>query len=205
MFTGIVEEAGVVEKIQPTAKSIELTVRTGATGRGLKVGGSLAVNGCCLTAVKVAARGRFKLARFDLLQETWRRTNLQFARPGSLVNLERPLRAGGEFGGHFVTGHIDGVGKIIRWERAGQDHVLDLAAPADVMRYLVFKGSVAVDGISLTVAGVQKKSFRIWIIPHTFEVTVLRERKVGDAVNLEADLLGKYAEKFLRPGRGLES
>jgi riboflavin synthase len=113
------------------------------------------------------------------------------------VNLERPLRADGEFGGHFVTGHIDGVGKIIRWERVGLDHVLDIAAPAEVMRYIVFKGSVAVDGISLTVAGVQKKSFRIWIIPHTYEITALRERKVGDAVNLEADLLGKYAEKFI--------
>ena len=95
-----------------------------------------------------------------------------------------------------MTGHIDGVGKIIRWERAGQDHVLDIAAPPEVMRYMVFKGSVAVDGISLTVAAVQKKSFRIWIIPHTYEITALRERKVGDAVDLEADLLGKYVEKF---------
>jgi riboflavin synthase len=92
---------------------------------------------------------------------------------------------------------VDGLGKIIRWERAGKDHVLDIAAPADVMRYLVLKGSIAVDGISLTVAAVQKKNFRIWIIPHTFEITALRERKVGDAVNLEADLLGKYVAKFL--------
>jgi riboflavin synthase len=197
MFTGIVEEAGVVERIRPAEKSIELTVRAGVTGRGLKTGGSLAVNGCCLTAVKVSSRGKSTLARFDLLQETWRRTNLQFAKPGSLVNLERPLRADGELGGHFVTGHVDGVGKIIRWERAGQDHVLDIAAPPDVMRYIVFKGSVAVDGISLTVAGARKKSFRVWIIPHTFKITALRERKVGDAVNIEADLLGKYAEKFL--------
>jgi riboflavin synthase len=196
MFTGIVEETGIVERIKPTAKSIELTVRAGVTGRDLKPGGSLAVNGCCLTAVKVFSRGKNKLVQFDLLRETWKRTNLQFAKPGSLVNLERPLRASGEFGGHFVTGHIDGVGKIIRWERAGQDHVLDIAAPPEVMRYIVFKGSVAVDGISLTVADVQKKSFRIWIIPHTHEITALRERKVGDAVDLEADLLGKYVEKF---------
>ena len=197
MFTDIVEETGTVERIKPTAKSIELTVRANATARRLKLGGSLAVNGCCLTTVKVATRGKFKLVQFDLLQETWRRTNLQFAKPGSLVNLERPLRADGEFGGHFVTGHIDGIGKIIRWERTGQDHVLDIAAPPEVMRYIVFKGSVAVDGISLTVAGVQKKSFRIWIIPHTYEITALCERKVGDPVNLETDLLGKYAEKFL--------
>ena len=201
MFTGIVAEAGTVAKIKPTAKAIQLTVRAGKMARGLKIGDSVAVNGCCLTAVKISSRGAAKLVQFDLLQETWRVTNLQYAKPGSLVNLERPLRADGEFGGHFVTGHIDGVGRIIRWERAGQDHVLDIAAPPEVMRYLVFKGSVALDGISLTVAGVQKKSFRIWIIPHTYEITALRERKVGDAVNLEADLLGKYAEKFIAARR----
>jgi riboflavin synthase len=200
MFTGIVEEAGVIEKITPAKKSIELTVRAGVCGRGLKVGGSVAVNGCCLTAVKVTPRGKSKLIQFDLLQESWRRTNFQFAKVGSLVNLERSLRANGELGGHFVTGHVDGLGKIIRWERTGKDHVLDIAAPPEVMRYVVFKGSIAVDGVSLTVAAVQKKGFRIWIIPHTFEITVLRERKIGDAVNLEADLLGKYAEKFLAAG-----
>ena len=197
MFTGIVEEAGVIEKITPAEKSIQMTVRTNCCGRGLKVGGSVAVNGCCLTAVKISARGKAKAIQFDLLQESWNRTNFQFAKPGSLVNLERSLRANGELGGHFVTGHVDGLGKIIRWERAGKDHLLDISAPPDVMRYLVFKGSIAVDGISLTVAGLQKKSFRIWIIPHTFEVTALRERQVSDAVNLEADLLGKYVERFL--------
>jgi riboflavin synthase len=204
MFTGIVEEAGRVESIQPTPNAIQLTIRVRATGRGLKPGGSLAVNGCCLTATRISTRGREKLVRFDLLTETWRRTNLQFARRGALVNLERPLRASAELGGHFVTGHIDGVGRIIRWERVGRDHVLDIAAPEEVMRYVVFKGSMAVDGISLTVAGVEKRSFRIWIIPHTFEITALRERQVGDAVNLEADLLGKYVEKFLlaRPNGG---
>jgi riboflavin synthase len=197
MFTGLVEEAGVVERIKPGLKSIELTVRMEKCGRGLKTGDSLAVNGCCLTAVKLASKGKSKLVRFDLLQETWRRTNLQFAKPGALVNLERPLRANAQLGGHFVTGHIDGLGKIIRWERSGKDHVLDIAAPPEVMRYVISKGSIAVDGISLTVAGVNKKSFRIWIIPHTYEFTALRERKVGDAVDLEADLLGKYVEKFL--------
>jgi riboflavin synthase len=197
MFTGIVEEAGVIEKITPAKKSIEMTVRATVCGRGVKVGDSVAVNGCCLTAVKVAARRKSKLIQFDLLQESWDRTNFQFGRPGSLVNLERSLRANGELGGHFVTGHVDGLGKIIRWERAGKDHLLDIAAPPEVMRYMVFKGSVAVDGISLTVAAVKPKSFRIWIIPHTYEVTALRERKVGDAVNLEADLLGKYVERFL--------
>jgi riboflavin synthase len=197
MFTGIVEEAGRVESMRPTSKSIQLVVRARVTGRGLRRGASVAVNGCCLTATRVSTRGKEKLVQFDLLEETWRRTNLQFAQPGSLVNLERPLRADAELGGHFVTGHIDGVGKIIRWECVGRDHVLDIAAPPEVMRYVVFKGSMAVDGISLTVAGAKKKSFRIWIIPHTYKVTALRDRKIGDAVNLEADLLGKYVEKFL--------
>ena len=197
MFTGIVEETGTVERIKPSAKSIELTVRAKLTARGLKVGDSLAINGCCLTVVKILSRSKSKLLQFDLLNETWERTNLQFASTGSLVNLERPLPTDGRLGGHFVTGHIDGIGRINRWERMGQDHVLDIAAPTKVMRYLVFKGSIAVDGISLTVAGVQKKSFRIWIIPRTYEVTALRERKVGDAVNLEADLIGKYVHKFV--------
>jgi riboflavin synthase len=197
MFTGIVAETGTVEKIVHGKKSIALTVRAKTSAHGLKIGGSLAVSGCCLTATKISLRGKSKLVQFDLLQETWKRTNFQFLKIGSLVNLERPLRAGGEFGGHFVTGHVDGVGKILRWEKSGADHVLEIAAPKNVMRYVIEKGSVAINGISLTVAGVGRKSFCVWIIPHTFKFTALRERKIGDAVNLEADLLGKYAEKFL--------
>ena len=125
------------------------------------------------------------------------------AAPSRVPAMKRSLPANGRHGGHFVTGHIDGHGKLIRWERAGQAHVLEIAAPPEIMRYVVFKGSIAADGVSLTVAAVAKRSFRIWIIPHTYEVTALRERRVGDAVNLEADLLGKYVEKFLkltRPG-----
>jgi riboflavin synthase len=197
MFTGIVEETGVVESVKPTRQAIQLTVRPRLCAQGLKVGDSLAVNGCCLTAVKVGGRGARRTVQFDLLQETWQRTNLQFVKPGSLVNLERSLRADSRLGGHFVTGHIDGVGRIQRWERSGQDWVLDLAAPPEVMRYVVFKGSIAVDGISLTVAEVLPAGLRIWIIPHTWEVTALREREVGDAVNLEADLVGKYVEQML--------
>ena len=196
MFTGIVEEAGVVEHIKPTASSIQFTIRARQTGRGLKPGASVAVNGCCLTVVKLAAKGSDRLIRFDLLQESWRLTNLQFAKVGSLVNLERPLRTGGELGGHFVTGHVDGLGRITQWDRVGRDHVLDIAAPPEVQRYVIPKGSIAVDGMSLTVAAVKRGGFRIWIIPHTYEVTALRERTVGGAVNLEADLLGKYVEKF---------
>lgn len=201
MFTGIVEEAGAIERIKPGAKSIQLTIRARVTGRGLRLGASVAVNGCCLTVVGISASGKDKLLRFDMLQESWRLTNMQFGKVGSLVNLERPLRAGGELGGHFVTGHVDGMGTITKWERVGRDHLLDIAAPPGVMRYVIHKGSIALDGMSLTVAAVKKASFRIWIIPHTYEITALRERKVGDFVNLEADMLGKYAEKFLKSQR----
>lgn len=204
MFTGIVEETGSVTSVRTRDAGIQLTVRCRVVGRGIKLGESVAVNGCCLTVVKETARSRDRLVRFDLLRETWERTNLQFAKAGSLVNLERALAVGARLGGHFVTGHVDGVGRITRWERAGADHVLDIAAPPDVRRYVVFKGSIAVDGISLTVAGVTKRGFRLWIIPHTFAVTALRERKAGDAVNLEADLLGKYVDRFLA-ARGKKS
>jgi riboflavin synthase len=197
MFTGIVQETGTVQKISPGTKSIALVVRASLTARGVKLGDSVAVNGCCLTVVKISGSGKFKRLQFDVLQESWRLTNLQFVRPGALVNLERPLRADGEFGGHFVTGHVDGLGKILRWEKSGADHVLEVAAPPDIMRLIVHKGSITLDGISLTVAAVMKKSFRLWIIPHTFSATALRERKIGDAVNLETDMLGKYVEKIL--------
>ena len=197
MFTGLVEEVGVVGRIERSGKAIHLTLQTRVCGGDLHVGDSLAVNGCCLTVVKINSRAGKKSVRLDLLEETWRRTNLQFIQKGSGVNLERPLRADARLGGHFVTGHVDGVGRISRWEKKGSDFFLEVSAPAEVMRYVIFKGSIAIDGISLTVAEVRKKSFSVWIIPHTHEVTVLRERKVGDAVNLEGDLLGKYVERFI--------
>ena len=197
MFTGIVEEAGVIEKIVPGPQSIELTVRARVCGRGVKVGASVSVNGCCLTAVKLTPAGRDRLIRFDLLQESWNRTSFQHAQPGDLVNLERSVKASCELGGHFVTGHVDGLGRIKRWERAGKDRVLEVAAPREVMRYLVPKGSVAVDGISLTVSGVGRTDFQLWIIPHTYDLTALRAKKIGDFVNLEGDILGKYVERFL--------
>ena len=177
MFTGIIEETGTVEKIERSKEGVIAVVRAAKALRGLKLGGSLAVNGCCLTATKISARGKSTLVQFDLLDETWKRTNFQFLDTGSLVNLERPLRAGDEFGGHFVTGHIDGTGKILRWEQSKADHVLDIAAPENVTRYVIEKGSIAIDGISLTVAEVNRKSFRVWIIPHTFKVTNLRAAK----------------------------
>jgi riboflavin synthase len=197
MFTGIIEETGVVERIRPGAKAFELLVRAQKTARNLRVGDSLAINGCCLTVASRRRRGKKTLLGFDVLRETWRLTNLRFHKPGCCVNLERPLRASDRLGGHFVTGHIDGLGRISRWERSGQDYMLEIDAPDSLMRYVVAKGSIAVDGISLTVASVKKRGFRVWIIPHTYAVTTLKERRMGDAVNLEADLLGKYAEKFL--------
>lgn len=197
MFTGIVEETGQVEAVNPSASAIKLMVRANVCARGLKTGDSLAVNGCCLTVEKITRRGKARLLEFALLAETWKRTNLRHAGPGSLVNLERPLRIGDRIGGHFVTGHIDGVGKIIRWERSGKDYVLEISAAPAIMRYVIMKGSIAVDGISLTVATVRRKSFRLWIIPHTRKVTALGERGLGDEVNLEADLVGKYVERLI--------
>src|SRR5579862_6947594 len=135
MFTGIVEEAGVVTRIEPRKASIRLAVRCRTCAAGLKVGDSLAVNGCCLTVVKASTRSASRQVEFDLLRETWDRTNLHAARPGSAVNLERSLRASDRLGGHFVTGHIDGTGKISRWERYGKDWVLEIKAPAELRRY----------------------------------------------------------------------
>jgi len=197
MFTGIVEETGRVVAVRPDDAAIELLVLARVCGRGIKAGDSVAVNGCCLTVEQIRPRGKDRLLRFALLRESWRRTNLQFVAAGAVVNLERALRVGDRLGGHFVTGHIDGLGRIRRWEQEGKDYILEIAAPADIMRHVVFKGSIAVDGISLTVAAVRRNSFDIWIIPHTREVTTLKERALGSAVNLETDLLGKFVERFI--------
>jgi len=197
MFTGIVEETGSVAAVRPGGAAIEFLVQARVCGRGLKAGDSVAVNGCCLTVEKIRAQGKARLLQFALLQETWRRTNLQFAAPGAGVNLERALRVGDRMGGHFVTGHIDGLGKIKRWEQAGKDYILEIAAPGQIMRQVVLKGSIAVDGISVTVAAVRRRSFDVWIIPHTRELTALNQRRVDGLVNLETDLLGKFVEKFL--------
>ena len=197
MFTGLVEETGSVEGIKATRDGIRFAVALKISGGGLKPGDSLAVNGCCLTVTALANRGKQKIASFDVLEETWDRTNLKFARAGSLVNLERPLRADGRLGGHFVTGHIDGTGRIQTLEQRGADWYLCVEAPKEILRYVVFKGAIALDGISLTVAEVDASSFAVWIIPHTYSVTALRERKVGSLVNLEADLLAKYVQKVV--------
>jgi len=190
MFTGIVEAAGEIVAIRPGKKSTELIVRAKFRAR---LGQSVAVNGACLTVV--AARAG--TLRFDVLNETLRVTNLGDLQAGSFVNLERPLRANAGLDGHFVLGHVDGTGRIRRWEQVGKDYVLEVTAPASVMRYVLYKGSIAVDGISLTVAEAGRNWFRIWIIPHTRAITNLQSRRVGERVNLEADILGKYVEKLL--------
>ena len=193
MFTGIVEAAGEVVSFQPGAKAWNLVINAGAVGSEAGVGDSIAVNGCCLTAVQIAA-GRLQ---FDVLEETRRLTNFSALRPGSLVNLERSLRFDGNVGGHFVTGHIDGVGTVLVFEPRGQDTYMRVRAPAGAGRYLVHKGSIAIDGISLTIAEVDGDDLSVWLIPHTIEVTNLRDTRTGGLVNLEFDLLGKYVEKFL--------
>jgi riboflavin synthase len=201
MFTGIIEETGIIETIDPQATSIRLAVRAALTASDIHLGDSLAVNGCCLTVVGITNHknpSEEKLLEFDLLKETWHRTNFQFAHPGSLVNLERSLPVNGRLHGHFVMGHIDSLGIIKAFERRGPDYFLQINTPTELERYLVFKGSVAVDGISLTVSEVHEASFGIWIIPHTYEVTALKERAPGQAVNLEADVLAKYAERLLQ-------
>ena len=198
MFTGIVEEPGTVARIQPGRKSTELTIRTGVTGKTLRTGNSIAVNGACLTVVKK----RGALVAFDVLNQTLHCTNFGELKTGSLVNLERPLRADGRLDGHFVQGHVDATGVVRRWEQIGKDFVLEVTVPASLRKYIVAKGSIAVDGISLTVADVSRDWLRIWIIPHTRAITNLRTRRVGDQVNLEADILAKHMERLLTARRG---
>lgn len=194
MFTGIVECAGRVESIREGGKSTELRIREPRIARSMRKGGSLAVNGACLTVVGV----RKGVMRFDVLNETLRRTNFGTLKTGSLVNLERAMRGDGRMDGHFVLGHVDARGRVRRYERERKDYVLEVEAPRSLMKYIIEKGSVAVDGISLTVAELGRDWFRIWIIPHTHKITNLATRRAGDYVNLEVDVLGKYVEKLLR-------
>ena len=192
MFTGIVEKAGVVKAVTPRGKGWSLEVEAGEVAQGAKVGESIAVNGCCLTVTGVKGG----VVTFDLLDETRSKTNLKALQPGVRVNLEGALRADGKVGGHFVTGHIEATAKVTKWGRAGQDWELEAEVPAGMERFLVPKGCVALDGISLTIGKVEGRRFNVWIIPHTHEVTTLRDRKEGDELNLECDLLAKYVEKM---------
>ncbi|WP_309385809.1 riboflavin synthase [Cerasicoccus frondis] len=191
MFTGIVEETGEVVSFTEGAESWRLVLRAQMVVEDLGIGDSLACNGCCLTVVE---KNGNELS-FDLLDETVRLTSFAGIGAGSLINLERSLAANGRFGGHVVSGHIDGTGEILDFEPRGKNHYLRVSAPKEFRQYLVYKGSIAIDGMSLTVAEVHDDSLAVWLIPHTLVVTNLQQRKVGDKVNLEFDLLAKYVER----------
>jgi riboflavin synthase len=193
MFTGLVEGTGRAGSLKSALGMTRLMIDAGPLAEGARIGDSVAINGCCLTVTELEG---VQLG-FDLLEETLVRTNLGAIKPGAVVNLERAMAANGRYGGHFVTGHIDATGEIRVWEQRGADYELRIGIPVEQGIYLVPKGCIAVDGISLTVAEVARDEFSVWIIPHTRAVTALGERTVGNRVNLEFDLLAKYTEKIL--------
>ena len=196
MFTGIVESVGEVLSLKEDKDSWVLRLSLPFSGSdGLGQGESLSVNGCCLTLREDADEE----ASFDLLEETMERTNLGEIEVGSSVNLERSLAANARLGGHFVSGHVDACGLIEIFEERGKNLYLQVGIPADYSRYLVDKGCIALDGCSLTVCDVNESSFAVWLIPHTIARTNLVDRKVGQKVNLEFDLLAKYVEKLSGP------
>ncbi|MFT3831488.1 MAG: riboflavin synthase [Opitutaceae bacterium] len=193
MFTGIVEEVGRVISFERRAAAWRLVIEAAVVVAGTNVGDSIAVNGCCLTVVACETH---RLS-FDLLEETVRLTNIAQVGPGGVVNLERSLRPDGKMGGHFVTGHIDCPGEIETLEPRGADRYLRVRYPAQHRGLLVPKGSIAVDGVSLTVVEVTDDWFSIWLIPHTMEATNLGQRRAGTRVNLEFDMLAKYVDRLL--------
>ncbi len=195
MFTGLVEELGILETRQGNKDGALLVIRARLVLEGLRVGDSVAVNGACLTATAVTGSG----FEAEVMPETLRRTTLEKLGPGTPVNLERALPLGGRLGGHFVSGHVDAVGRVTLRRREGTALIFSFRAPPEVLRYIVPKGSVAVDGVSLTVATVEGTGFSVSLIPHTAAQTTLGQLGPGDAVNLEADLLGKYVARLLQP------
>jgi riboflavin synthase len=193
MFTGLIEEAGRVVAARADACPRQLQIAAPRLAGKTEIGESVAVNGCCLT---VAARPDGELI-FDLLEETLERTNLKTLRPGDLVNLERALAADGRLGGHFVQGHVDCAARILALEENGSDLRIEVELPSEFAHYVACKGSIAVDGISLTIAEVSRQSFAVWIIPHTRAQTNLVTLRRDDVVNLEFDLIAKYLERML--------
>jgi len=195
MFTGIVEEKGKVRYIQLTGESGILAVKARKVLEGTRIGDSIAVNGVCLTVTSIQPDG----FTADVMAETMNRSSLGLLQPGSRVNLERAMPADGRFGGHIVAGHVDGTGTIVKIEKDETAVWYRIEAAPEVLRYIVEKGSITIDGISLTVATVSDTDFQVSIIPHTQANTVLSDRKTGDVVNLETDIIGKYVEKLLQP------
>jgi riboflavin synthase len=195
MFTGLIEEIGSVLWIRATERGTELEIAAPGIAKYIRTGDSVAVNGCCLT---ITAH-RAEQVTFDLLEETLDRTNLKSLRRESSVNLERAIPADGRLGGHFVQGHIDCATRVIAFDQAGGDYRLEIELPPEFSHYVVFKGSIAVNGISLTVAEILPESFAVWVVPHTKRKTNLQSTAAGDLVNIEFDILAKYIERMLAP------
>lgn len=195
MFTGIIEELGRVASIDTKGQHRRLTIVSSRLVQELKTGDSISVSGVCLTAVDIS-KSSFTC---DLAQETWLRTSFSRLKRNAPVNLELPMRANGRFDGHVVQGHVDGVGTVKSFERVrdGNDYVLEINVPSELTRYMVAKGSLAIEGISLTVAAIDGTNLRVAIIPYTAELTNLRSLKSGDPVNLEVDVIAKYVEKMI--------
>ena len=194
MFTGIVEEIGRVQRIERNGRSAALTIDCELVLDGTKIGDSIAVNGTCLTVTRLSGRS----FAADVTPETLSRTAFSILQAGSPVNLERALRLGDRVGGHLVSGHIDGTGKVLSAVHDGNAVNLQIAVDPNKMKYILEKGSIAVDGVSLTVAGRERDRFSVSVIPHTGTQTTLLNRRPGDPVNLEFDMLGKYVEQFLK-------
>ena len=198
MFTGIIEELGVIKRFDIKGKSGLIEIRATEVLEGTKTGDSIAVNGICLT---VTSLGKDSFTA-DVMAETVRRSSLKNAAAGDLVNLERAMAADGRFGGHIVSGHIDGTGTIVDMKREENAVWIKVKATHQILDLIVEKGSICIDGISLTVAAVTDSDFSVSVIPHTLDVTVLKNRKPGDTVNLENDIIGKYVQKIMNVGHG---
>ncbi len=196
MFTGIVEEVGCISFIRNSGRGARIGISGKKIFEQLEIGDSVAVNGVCLTASAINGT----VFEADIMNETLERSTLRHAKSRQLVNLERAMAANGRFGGHIVSGHIDGTGKIVSIERDSIALWFQIEAPQEVMKYIILKGSVTIDGISLTVAKVNDKAFSVSVIPHTAEETILGNKQVGELVNLENDVIGKYVEKLLNFG-----
>ena len=195
MFTGIVEELGHVKGIERGANSIKLSISGDIIFSDLKLGDSVSTNGVCLTVTSISG----KTFTADVMPETLNRSSLGSLSSGSYVNLERAMPANGRFGGHIVTGHIDGMGNIVKMTKDDNAIWIQIAAEPSILRYVIEKGSITIDGISLTVASVSEHDFAVSIIPHTAQITTLGKVNIGDSVNLEVDIIGKYIEKLLSP------
>ena len=200
MFTGIVEEIGKVKEVKHGENSIKLNIECKKILEDINIGDSISTNGVCNTSTDINKNSFIA----DVMPETLRKTSLITLKYGSKVNLERALKADGRLGGHFVTGHIDGTGTIIMKKREGNAIWLGVSGDSSIMRYIVSKGSVAIDGTSLTVAEINSCGFKVSLIPHTAEVTILASKNVGDIVNLECDILGKYTERLLQSRYDIE-